>query len=108
AAPGAVEGGLKLITGVEEQVDGTGGVGVGGKFFPIAGGFETNDRGSGGEDSPVYGIGEGLVLRKAIASARRRQLRERRGTGRGLLGVNQRSKGKSAKNCCANRAHSHR
>src|SRR5579863_4105093 len=58
AALGAVEAGLKLVRDVEEEVDGAGGVGVGGDLFAVTGGLEVEDGGSGGEDAPVDGVGK--------------------------------------------------
>ncbi len=99
---------LELVAGVEEQVDGADGVGVGGELLAIAGRLKMDDCGSGGENAPVDRIGEGLVLREAEARARTGKLRERRSRGRSLLGMQERSDGESAKNCLENRALSHR
>ena len=50
------------------------------------------NRRSGGKDTPVHGVGEGLLLGKAEAGARWCERRD-------LLGVRDGGKGKSAKDC---------
>ena len=67
AAFGAIEARLEVVADVKKQVDGAAGVGSRGQLFAVAGGFKVHHGGSGGEDTPVHRIGEGLLLRKAEA-----------------------------------------
>jgi hypothetical protein len=55
AAFGAVEGGLKAVADVEDQVDGADGVGAGGDAFAVAVCFKMEHGGAGGKDAPVHG-----------------------------------------------------
>ena len=69
----AVEVGLEVVGDVKEQVDGADGVGRGGDALAIAGRLKVDDRRAGGKDTPIHGVGEGLLLGKAEAGARRRE-----------------------------------
>ena len=61
AALFAVEGGLEAVGDMEEQVDGADGVGVGGDALAVAVGLKVEYGGAGGKDSPIDGVGEGLL-----------------------------------------------
>ena len=50
---------------MEQQVDGTNGVGIGGYALQVAGVLKMKHRSTGGKDAPVDRIGKGLLLRKA-------------------------------------------
>ncbi len=76
AALGAVEARLEAVADVEEQIDGADGVGAGGDVLAVACRLKVHHGCSGGKDTPVDGIGEGLPLRKAEAGARRREAEE--------------------------------
>src|SRR5579863_1381580 len=71
AALGAIEGGLKAIGDVEDEIDGAGSVGVGADALAIAGLLKMQDRGSGRKDAPIDCVGERLFLREAEACAGR-------------------------------------
>ena len=86
----AVEVGLEVVGDVEEHVDGAAGVGDGGDALAVAGLLKVDDGGAGGKDAPIDGVGEGLLLGKAEAGARRRERSELLGwpvpEGRGCQG----------------------
>ena len=71
AALFAVESRLEMIAHVEEQIDGAAGVGIGGQPFAIAHGFKVEYGRASGKNTPVHGIGESLLLRKAETGTRR-------------------------------------
>ncbi len=91
AAGLAVECGLETIADVEDEVDGADGVGVGGQAFAVPHSLKVKNGRSGGEDAPVHGIGECLLLRETEPGARGRKLRR-------LLGVSHGGQCKGAKN----------
>jgi hypothetical protein len=58
-----------MIADMEEQIDRAAGVGVGGEPFTVPVGLEMNNGGPGGKDTPVDGVGEGLLLGKCEPGA---------------------------------------
>jgi hypothetical protein len=101
ASLGGIERGLEMVADVEEQIDGAGGVGVGGDALAIALGLEVNYGCSGGKYAPVDGVAEGLPGREGVASARWWK-------GRSLLPVCDGSEGEDTKKIEYSRAHLHR
>jgi len=79
----AVKTGLEAVGDVEEQVDGSAGVGAGGEVFAIAIGLKAHYGSSSGKDTPINRIGEGLLERKAEAGARRCECRRLLGESHG-------------------------
>jgi hypothetical protein len=73
AALGAVEGPTEMVADVKEKVDGAAGVGRCGDAFAVAVGFKVDDSRAGGKDSPVHGVGEGLLLGECETGARGRK-----------------------------------
>jgi hypothetical protein len=58
---------------MKDQIDGADGVCVGGEALAIAGCLKVHHGSSGGEDAPIYCVGEGLLQREAVTGARRRK-----------------------------------
>ena len=100
AALSTVEGGLKAVAHVKNQIDGADGVRVGGEALAVAVCSKVDHGGSGGKDTPVNGVGEGLLLREAVTGARRRE----RGY---LLPVSHGGQCEEAKDRCCLRARLH-
>jgi hypothetical protein len=69
----AVEGGLEVVTQVEEHVDGAAGLSAGGQALAVAVSLKVDGGGGDGEHAPIDEISEGLLLRKAVAGTRRGQ-----------------------------------